>query len=116
VIGGHFVTLLPTLGEMREGKLIYAGKVGTGWSRKLATGIRRTLDPLARPAHALDQNLKKKDTVWIEPRFEADVEFTEISTDGHVRHPSFKGLSEREPKRPVNPRRKAKSPRAIRSR
>src|ERR1700722_19297454 len=34
VIGGHFVTLLPTLGEMRDGKLIYAGKVGTGWSRK----------------------------------------------------------------------------------
>jgi bifunctional non-homologous end joining protein LigD len=116
VIGGHFVTLLLTLDEMREGKLIYAGKVGTGWSRKLATGIRRTLDPLARPAHALDRNLKKKDTVWIEPRFEADVEFTEISTDGHVRHPSFKGLSEREPKRPVNPRRRAKSPRAIRSR
>jgi bifunctional non-homologous end joining protein LigD len=104
------------LGEMREGKLMYAGKVGTGWSRKVAADIRRTLNPLVRPAHLLDQMPTKKDTVWIEPRFEADVEFTEISADGYVRHPSFKGLAERETKRPVNPRRKTKSARAIRSR
>jgi len=95
---------------------MYAGKVGTGWSRKVAADIRRTLDPLSRPAHVLDQNLKKQDTVWIEPRFEADVEFTEISTDGYVRHPSFKSLSMREEKRPVNSRRMTKTARPIRSR
>ena len=35
---------------------------------------------------------KRADTIWIEPRFDAEIAYTEITGDGMVRHPSFKGL------------------------
>lgn len=31
---------------------------------------------------------------WVEPRLLAEVEFTEATPDGLIRHPSFKGLRE----------------------
>jgi bifunctional non-homologous end joining protein LigD len=81
------------LGEMRGGKLMYAGKVGTGWGRETAADIRAKLDRLIRPKSPLDERIRKPDTRWVEPRFQADVEFAEISDDGRVRHPAFRGLS-----------------------
>jgi ATP-dependent DNA ligase len=38
--------------------------------------------------------IKKADTTWVEPRFEADIAYTEITGEGMLRHPSFKGLVE----------------------
>jgi len=36
--------------------------------------------------------IKRADTVWIEPRYEAEVVFTEMTSDGLLRLPSFTGL------------------------
>src|SRR5262245_4106076 len=52
-------------------KLIYAGRVGTGWDHRTARAIRRALEPLARSTSPLTTPIKKKDTIWIEPRFDA---------------------------------------------
>jgi bifunctional non-homologous end joining protein LigD len=53
----------------REGReLVYVGRVGTGWDRKIAGEIRRALEPLARPTAPLMKPLKKRDTTWVEPR------------------------------------------------
>lgn len=38
---------------------------------------------------------------WVEPRLLAEVEYTEITPDGLIRHPSFKGLREDKDARPV---------------
>jgi bifunctional non-homologous end joining protein LigD len=82
----------------REGRgLVYVGRVGTGWDRKTAAAIRRALAPLARPTCPLAKPIKRADTTWVEPRFEANVAYTEITSDGMVRHPSFKGLIEAGP-------------------
>jgi bifunctional non-homologous end joining protein LigD len=35
-----------------------------------------------------------KDAVWVEPRLVAEVEYTEWTKDGRLRHPSYKGLRE----------------------
>jgi bifunctional non-homologous end joining protein LigD len=35
---------------------------------------------------------------WVEPKFVAEVAFTEWTSDGSIRHPSFQGL--REDKKP----------------
>ena len=79
----------------REGdRLVYVGRVGTGWDRETARAIRRALEPLARPASPMSKPLKKVDATWVEPRYDADVVYAEITDDGMVRHPSFKGLSE----------------------
>jgi bifunctional non-homologous end joining protein LigD len=77
----------------REGRaLVYVGRVGTGWDRKTAGRIRRALEPLARHTTPLAKPLKKRDTTWVEPRFEAEITYADITDDGMVRHPSFKKL------------------------
>ena len=70
--------------------LVYVGRVGTGWDRETARTIRRALEPLARAASPLSTSLKKKDTRWVEPKFDAEITYAEITDDGMVRHPSFK--------------------------
>lgn len=76
-----------------EGKnLVYAGKVGTGFSAKSGAEVRAKLEPLMRKTAALSKPLKKPGTVWVEPTYEADVEYLDETADG-LRHSSFKGLS-----------------------
>jgi bifunctional non-homologous end joining protein LigD len=72
--------------------LIYVGRVGTGWDRKTARAIRHALEPLARATAPLAKPLKKADTTWVEPRFDAEIAYAEITDDGMVRHPSFRRL------------------------
>jgi bifunctional non-homologous end joining protein LigD len=79
----------------REGRaLVYVGRVGTGWDRETAREIRRALEPLARPTAPLAKPLKKADTKWVKPSFDAEITYAEITDDGMVRHPSFKRLFE----------------------
>jgi ATP dependent DNA ligase C terminal region len=75
----------------REGDtLFYVGRVGTGWDRETAQTIRRALEPFARTTAPLAKPLKKADTTWVEPKFDAEITYAEITDDGMVRHPSFK--------------------------
>jgi hypothetical protein len=87
---GGLLTL--RLARREERGLIYVGRVGTGWDRKTARAIRHALEPLARPTAPLAKPLKKVDTTWVEPRFDAEIAHAEITDDGMVRHPSFKRL------------------------
>ena len=48
------------LGEMRDGKLMYAGKVGTGWGRAMVADIRRRMDALVRKTSPLDERSYKE--------------------------------------------------------
>ena len=91
---GSFGILKLRLARREGDRLVYVGRVGTGWDRETARAIRRALEPLARPASPMSKPLKKVDTTWVEPRYDADVVYAEITADGMVRHPSFKGLSE----------------------
>jgi bifunctional non-homologous end joining protein LigD len=50
-----------------------------------------------------------RDAHWVEPVLVAEVEFTEWSRDGRLRHPSFQGLREDKPAREVRAER-AKRP------
>jgi bifunctional non-homologous end joining protein LigD len=72
--------------------LIYVGRVGTGWDRDTARDIRRALEPLARRTSPLAKLLRKADTTWVEPRFDAEIAYAEITSDGMVRQPVFKVL------------------------
>ena len=78
----------------REGKdLIYMGKVGTGWSRTVSSQIRKQLDTVVSPKSKLTNPIKKPKATWVEPRFVADIEFRDITSEGLLRASSFKGLS-----------------------
>jgi bifunctional non-homologous end joining protein LigD len=80
------------LARREQGGLVYVGRVGTGWDRDTARAVRRALEPLARPTTPLAKPLRKADTTWVEPRFDAEITYAEITNDGMVRHPAFKAL------------------------
>ncbi|MCC8962478.1 ATP-dependent DNA ligase [Bradyrhizobium sp. Pear76] len=77
----------------REGKdLRYVGKVGTGFSRVVSADLRKRLDAIATPKQKLTKPVRKPKARWVEPSLIADVEYRDVTDDGSLRHPSFKGL------------------------
>lgn len=78
-----------------EGRLRYAGHVGTGFTAKTLADVEKTLRPLARKdspfADTVPTAYAKKST-YVEPTLVAEIEFTEWTRDGKLRHPSYKGL------------------------
>ena len=78
----------------REGKdLVYMGKVGTGWSRTVSSQIRKQLNEVVTPKSKLTKPIKKPKATWVEPSFQAEVEYRDITSEGLLRAASFKGLS-----------------------
>jgi bifunctional non-homologous end joining protein LigD len=80
--------------------LVYAGKVGTGFSdrtlRSLEEELRRRLSeqpPFRNPPRGREA----AGVNWVRPELVAEVEFSEWTLDGRLRHPSFKGLREDRP-------------------
>jgi bifunctional non-homologous end joining protein LigD len=84
------------LGYYDDGRLIYAGKVGTGYTERMLRDLLKRLKPLEAPALALkrDPSLPRKGVHPVFPRLVASVAFTEWTHDGHIRHPRFLGLRE----------------------
>ncbi|KQU97010.1 ATP-dependent DNA ligase [Ensifer sp. Root31] len=80
------------LGARRGDELVYVGGVGTGFTDKMARDLRKQLSAI--PAKVPPVSLKRKNAVFCEPAFVAEVTYTEITSDRKLRHPSFKGLRE----------------------
>jgi bifunctional non-homologous end joining protein LigD len=80
------------LGKHEGEELIYMGKVGTGWSRTVSSQIRKQLDTVISPKSRLTKSIRKPKATWVEPRFYADVEYRDITSEGLLRASSFKGL------------------------
>jgi bifunctional non-homologous end joining protein LigD len=78
------------------GVLRFAGKVGTGFSQRVALDLRARLDRLERPTAPFTPSPRGLGRLvhWAEPRLVAEIAFSEWTADGKVRHPSFTGLRE----------------------
>jgi bifunctional non-homologous end joining protein LigD len=83
------------MGVHEDGQLKYAGRVGTGFTdedlralRKQMAKLERKRTPVANPPKGAEY----REITWLEPRLVAEVEFTEWTADGKIRHPSFQGL------------------------
>jgi bifunctional non-homologous end joining protein LigD len=88
------------VGVNAEDGLRYAGRVGTGFTQPSSTGSRdpRAAERDGSPFTAVGgpkPPLGK--AIWVEPRYLAEVEFTEWTPDGQLRHPSYKGLRDDKP-------------------
>ncbi|WLB24196.1 non-homologous end-joining DNA ligase [Bradyrhizobium japonicum] len=81
------------LGKQEGKELRYMGKVGTGWSRTVSSEIRKRLDTVVSPKQKLTKPIKKPKAIWVEPKFYAEVEYRDITSEGLLRASSFKGLS-----------------------
>ena len=94
------------LGVYEKGRFIYAGRVGTGFNLKQRAELCKKLDRISRATMPFDFKPEAKglnEAHWCEPRLVAEVAFTEWTSDGSIRHPSFQGL--REDKKPQQVRR-----------
>jgi bifunctional non-homologous end joining protein LigD len=75
------------------GRLVYAGKVGTGFDEAALRRVSDRLQPLARATSPFDvRSPAGRGHHWIEPRLVAEIRFTEWTDDGIVRHATFLGL------------------------
>jgi len=80
-----------------SGKLVYMGRVGTGWSGAQAQALYEQLEPMAASKPALAKPMPdgmEKGVRWVEPRLVGEVQYRGISADGILRQSSFKGLRE----------------------
>jgi bifunctional non-homologous end joining protein LigD len=83
------------LGVHDEGRLRYAGKVGTGFTGTRIAEILAKMTPLARTEPTVDAPRPvAREAHWIEPRLVAEIAFAQVTDDGLLRHPSFLGLRE----------------------
>ena len=93
------------LGHYDEtGAFHYAGKVGTGFTDRVAVELRRRLDPLRRdscPFSPPPEALIRRDAVWVEPALVVEVRFSNWTPDGRLRHASFEGVRADKPARDV---------------
>jgi bifunctional non-homologous end joining protein LigD len=75
------------------GELVYAGKVGTGFSTALLERLAQSLAALERPQPPFAAGpLPRSGVHWVEPELVGQVAFSEWTTAGQLRHPRFEGL------------------------
>ncbi len=84
------------LGYYDGGELRYAGHVGTGFTAKSAVELRDRLLRLkaAKPAYAEVPKEARAGAIWVRPELVGEVAFSNWTSDGVLRHPSFQGLRE----------------------
>jgi bifunctional non-homologous end joining protein LigD len=80
------------VGVMEDDALVYAGKVGTGFTEQTLALLKRDLEPLRHETSPFRGRQPPKGTIFVEPRLVAHVEFREWTKSGTLRAPSFKGL------------------------
>jgi DNA ligase D-like protein (predicted ligase) len=80
------------LGYYDDGRLRYAGKVGTGFTRATLRELADRLEPLGQDGSPFADEVRERGAQWVRPCLVAQVGFTEWTRDGRLRHPRFLGL------------------------
>ncbi|MGI0525222.1 DNA ligase D [Rhizobium giardinii] len=103
VIGGYspsdkrgraFASLL--VGAYQGGKLVYQGRVGTGFDEDMMADLASRFAKLKIDKPAFDAVPRQiaRGAIWLKPKLVAEIDFTEFTDDGHIRHGAFEGLRE----------------------
>ncbi|KAK6021564.1 ATP-dependent DNA ligase domain protein [Ostertagia ostertagi] len=111
VIGGYtqnegssktFSSLL--VGVFEGKKLRYTGKIGTGFSDSLQKEMMQQFKKLVQKESPFDAepdvnkpsrfrpDPPKAKATWLKPKLVCEVSYTEMTSDGVMRHPSFEGM------------------------
>ena len=78
----------------REGdRLLYAGKVRSGYTEAVARDLCERLDPFIRQNSPLSEPVNKPKATWVEPVLEAEVAYSMVTENGLLREAVFKGCA-----------------------
>ncbi|HVH64875.1 MAG TPA: non-homologous end-joining DNA ligase [Candidatus Acidoferrum sp.] len=80
------------VGYYEQGKLCYAGKVGTGFDTATLLKLRSRLDARETKRSPFPEEVREKGSHWVRPDLVAQIGFTEWTHDGKLRHPRFLGI------------------------
>lgn len=80
------------LGYHDNGRLAYAGKVGTGFDTATLRDLHERLTRTSRDSPPVDVPVKEPGAHWVAPTLVAQVAFSEWTRDGKLRHPRYLGL------------------------
>ncbi len=82
------------VGYYQDGRLVYAGKVGTGFTDATLARLHALMQPLGRIEPPFEVGKPPSRAHFVEPKLVAEFEFSEWTRAGELRAPSFKGLRE----------------------
>jgi bifunctional non-homologous end joining protein LigD len=100
-------------GQYVGGKLVYAGRAGTGFKARELSDVRRTLDRLQRKTPPCEGPVPPGETegsiplksipdfqtaTWVDPKLVCEIRFKEWTDEGYLRQPAF--LRFRDDKKP----------------
>ena len=85
------------IAEPQGSELIYKGKVGTGFKHKDLVDLEKKLSKIkisSKPSLTGFDDDNSDIKFWVDPKYFAEIRFSETTSSGKLRHPSFLGLRE----------------------
>ena len=94
MVGGLGALLV---GHYEQHRLVFAGRVGTGFTQKIGAALLERLRPLARSTSPFDPPPAAplaRSAHFVDPSLVCRVAFAEWTDDDRIRHPVYRGLAE----------------------
>lgn len=80
------------IGYWEDGRLVYAGRVGSGFSDRTLDQLDRLLKPLARSDGPFGKGTPPRQAHFVDPKLVVQIDFAEWTAAGQLRAPVYKGL------------------------